>query len=225
MVGGFDARGLLEQMLGTGREYAQKGEDLAAEKLGIGDDAESRGDFRKGIVGGAVGAGVLGLLLGTSTGRTVGALGGLAVLGKLAYDRWQTQEGGAHDTDAAPPIDRLAAPEAEARARTLLIAMIAAAKADGHVDEAERRLIEQKLAPLGSEATAFLFDELARTRPPEEIAALAGDPQSGAEIYAISAYVCGRPGPEEQDHLDRLGDALNLAVGTRRAIEEDVRSV
>ena len=224
MDGQPDFKAMLDSLLAGGRELTRKGEDYAARQLDVGDDPESRANLRKGILGGAVGAGVLSLLLGTRTGRQIGgtglALGGLAALGKIAYDKWQEHQGGA--ASPAPTAGQLTGAAADARARLLLSAMIAAAKADGHVDAAERAVIQERLAPLGGQAAAFLFEELEKPLDPEATAAAARNPQEKAEVYAVSAMVCGSPGPGERAYLDRLGAALGLAPAVCSGIESEM---
>ncbi|MEO0820642.1 MAG: tellurite resistance TerB family protein [Pseudomonadota bacterium] len=228
MTQGFDMRSMLDSLISGGTDLARRGEDLAAGQLGVGSDASSRSDMRKGMLGGAVGAGVLSLLLGTETGRRIGgtglAVGGLAALGKIAYDMYQQHQAGAAPAPLAAPVDQLEGEAADGRARMLLTAMIAAAKADGHVDDAERAAIQEKLEPLGPDATGFLFEELAKPLDPQAIAAMAGDPQERAEVYTISAYLCGTPNAEERAYLDRLGAALGLDATVRQGIEARLQS-
>lgn len=225
MAQGFDFRSMLDSMLAGGRELATKGEDAAARGLGVGNDAASRESMRRGMLGGAMGAGVMALLLGSRTARRVGttglALGGIAALGKMAYDKWQEHEAG---KGAAPRVDQLEGPAADARARLLITAMIGAAKADGHVDATERQAIQSQLAVLGEEGQALLFEELGRPADPEAVARGADDPQSRAEVYTVSAMVCGDPNPEERAYLDRLAAALGMPAAEARAIEADLRT-
>jgi len=236
MLGGLDTRALLNSLLEGGRELAQQGRGYAKQGIGMAADRlnapqheASRSGFNKGLLGGAVGAGVMSLLLGTQTGRKIGgtglALGGIAALGKLAYNKWEEYkaQSAAVEAPEAPPVDQLEGEQADARARALLSAMIAAAKADGHMDEAERAAIQEKLSPLGEAATSFLFEEMAKPADPAAVAAGADDPQAKAEIYAVSALVCGDPVPEERAYLDRLAAALGLPGPVAEGIEAEIR--
>lgn len=237
MLRGLDTKSLLDSLLQGGQElarqggqYARQGRDYAAEKLDIPQDEKSMEGFTKGILGGAAGAGVLSLILGTETGRKIGgtgvALGGLAALGKLAYDKWQDYQASTAQAPKleAPPVDKLDGEAADQRARALLGAMIAAAKADGHMDDNERAAIQQRLTPLGAAATDFLFDQMAKPADPHVVAAGADDPQAKAEIYAVSVLVCGDPVPAERDYLDRLAAALSLPPKVAAGIEAELRS-
>jgi uncharacterized membrane protein YebE (DUF533 family) len=120
------------------------------------------------------------VLLGTGAGRQVtGAavkLGGLAAIGGLAYKAYQNYKAGnapeqapaASEPELLPPPKDTAfhpsqAPQGEDEfTLTLVRAMISAAKADGHVDDEERRKIAGKLslAGIGTDAEKFLMAEL-----------------------------------------------------------------
>jgi len=90
------AQKLLDQILGTGQELVKKAkaadtaeltakgkdmfkqaEDALADKLGVGDDAESRKKLR---LGAAATAGALALVLGNRSKRKFAALGGLGAI-------------------------------------------------------------------------------------------------------------------------------------------------
>src|SRR5690606_31563897 len=99
------------------------------------------------------------VLLGTGTGRqltgTAVRLGGLAAIGGLAYKAYQNYKNGGQPASAGtagepellpPPAGTdfhpATAPQGEGEfALTLVRAMIAAAKADGHIDDEERKRI------------------------------------------------------------------------------------
>ncbi|MEY2956014.1 MAG: hypothetical protein RL123_742 [Pseudomonadota bacterium] len=129
----------------------------------IGPDAQRRiqqmaGGSGKSLATGAIAGGLAGLLLsGGKPRKLLGnalGLGGAALVGGLAYKAWQDwQAGKASPAPAsAPAVPALPNPEgtaflpadparSEALAERLLRAMVAAAKADGHVTGAERRRI------------------------------------------------------------------------------------
>lgn len=217
---------LLQQLMTSGQEVYGKGEDIAARELGVGDDPAQRGTMRKAALGGAAAAGVLGLLLGTRTGRGVaktGALaGGIGLLGKLAYDAYTQYAGAAAAKEEAPPIGDLDGEAADSRARAILAAMIAAAKADGHIDAREKAMITARLGEIGADAKAFLAAELERPLDAIEIAGLADSDQTGREIYAVSALICQGYHQDERAYLDRLAGALRLPLAVTREIDAKV---
>ena len=216
---------LLDQLLGAGRQvadkgasYARQGEAYAAEKLG----AENRGDFRKGAIGGAMAAGALALLLGSGAGRGLVKLGGLAALGALGYNAYKKYAGGADaPQEEAQQISRLEGPAADKRARSLLAAMISAAKADGHIDDAEREIIETRLRGMDYDMRDMRA-ELDAPVDPDRIAAMADSPAAAREIYAVSVMAIDIDHASERMYLDDLAKALGLPPAVARAIEADV---
>ncbi|CAL1239010.1 tellurite resistance TerB family protein [Candidatus Methylocalor cossyra] len=215
----MDYRAIIDQLLEAGRELAQKSQTAAEQRLDIPQQGPEREASVQGLGKGAALGGILALLLGTSAGRKITGpalkLGSLAALGGLAYQayqNWQAQQGpGAAEPGA--PIDRLSGPAAEQRSRGLLKAMIAAAKADGHIDDNERARIDEHVQKLGidSALAAFLKEELAKPLDPQDVAAAADSPAAAAEIYLTSLLVIDEQNAEEAAYLRRLAEALKLA--------------
>ena len=214
----MDAKGLLEQILNAGRELAEQGRTVAQDKLDIPAEGPEREAALSSLGKGAAIAGVLGLLLGTKAGRGVtGAglkLGTLAALGGVAYkayQNWQSQQAG-QALEAGTSLESLTGPEAERRSLALLKAMIAAAKADGHIDAAEKAKIEGLITKLELDrATAqLLTEELAKPLDPKEIAAAADTPAAAAEIYLTSVLAIDVDNKKERDYLDQLAQHLKI---------------
>jgi len=201
-----------------GKEIAAKGEDVLVDKLGIEDNEVSRDALRKGVGAGAA-AGALALLLSSRSGRKLAVLGGLAGLGTVAYKAYQ-KNGGKMPKSAQEVIGLLKGDKAEARASVILQAMIAAAKADGHINEGEMAMIKA----LGNGGEAGLETALNAPASARKIAALADSEQAAREIYAASARVANGLNPAERDYLDRLAMALNLDPELAARLETDVRT-
>ena len=169
------------------------------------------------------------VLLGTGAGRaltgTALKAGGLAAIAGLAYKAYQNYQSG-NQPDAAktgepellpPPSDTSfhpsQAPQGEAEfALTLVRAMISAARADGHIDEAERGKIADrlKLAGLDAEAESWLVSELER---PVDLDALVASAQSDAqkvELYTASRLAIEPETRAERGYLDMLAGRLKL---------------
>lgn len=210
------ARPLLDRLLSDGRALAQQAEDAAAQRLGIGDSAAARAELRQAGLAGAGALGLVALLLGRrplGAARSALLLGGIAALGRIAAEAWAR-------TGATPSAIE---PDAiEARARTLLFAMVAAAKADGHIDEEEHSAIAAEIEDLPPSVRGLLGEAIAAPSDPEGIAARVEDGQEAREVYAASALLCGRDHPEEVDYLDRLARALALPDDEARRIEAEV---
>lgn len=214
----MDSRELLDQLLATAKEWTAEGRQLAEKKLGLPESGTERKAMTSGLQKGALAAGVLALLLGTSAGRRLGGaslkLGGLAAVGTLAYQaikNWQDEQNKKQE-GRTKPVNELSGPQAESRSRSLLKAMIAAANADGHIDDHERTLIESRIPELdlAPDAAGFLRAELAQPANIQEIAAQADSPESAAEIYLVSRMVIDIGNEQEKAYLDALATALKL---------------
>ncbi|MEM8628320.1 MAG: DUF533 domain-containing protein, partial [Pseudomonadota bacterium] len=117
-VGGVgDAAGQLDQSTGASQRIDATVRDLTGGQ-GAGDLLNSAKDWagNNQVAAGAILGGLGALMLGTSTGRSMGVgaakLGGLALIGGLAYRAYQRhQQGGpAEHTGHAPAPEQLPAP-------------------------------------------------------------------------------------------------------------------
>lgn len=206
------------ELTAKGKEIAAKGEDVLIDKLGIEDTETSREALRKGVGVGAA-AGALALLLSSRSGRKVATLGGLAGLGMLAYQAYQ-KNGGEMPNWREEVSGFLGGTKADNRAEMLIRAMVAAAKADGTINENELTLIKAHEA-----ATLSLLKSALSQKPDaREIASLADSQQAAREIYAVSARIADGLTARERDYLDQLAMALKLDPEFAAHIETDVRT-
>ena len=113
------------------------------------------------------------------------------------------------DGTAFLPSDPASADDLAAR---LLQAMVAAAKADGHVTTEERARIEAQLGSLGlgAQAHAMIAAELDAPLDAGRIAALARSQEEATEIYAASLLTVDPDGAAERGYLAMLAARLNL---------------
>jgi len=178
---------------------------------------------------GAVAGGLAGLLLGgkkpKKIARTALQAGGVALVGGLAYKAWQNWKSNRPAQSSnefqfeTPPKGTPFLPETpqeeENLSKILIRAMIAAAKADGHVTYEERQRISSQLAALnlGPEETAFIEVELAKSLDIDEIADYATSPERAAEIYAASLLAIDVEGVAERGYLAMLAARLKLESG------------
>jgi uncharacterized membrane protein YebE (DUF533 family) len=219
----MNASSFLDQLLRTGLQQVQ----------GLGRTPH----LDKYAKGAAVG-GVMGLLLGNRRGRKLGGsalkVGSVVALGALAwkaYQEWQAQQQAAGAAPVARPAPAeppaLPAPQAEARDRALLQALVAAAKSDGHVDTTERARIDEAMAAAGADETMrqWLQAELARPIDPAAIAATAHTPELATEIYLASVVITGEPTTMERAYLDALARELRLEAGLQRRLEAQAAAV
>lgn len=180
------------------------------------------------------------MLMGGSGRKFLGKAakyGAIAAVGGLAYHAWQNHQRNAAapapaagsgaatlaptpaaaDYEAAPAgtaflpaTDDAAAQEALGQA--LVRAMIAAAKADGKIDPAEKARIFERLAAmeLDSNAKAFVFDELNAPLDLNAVVAGVATPEMAAEIYAASLVAIECETPAEAAYLKLLAARLGL---------------
>jgi len=94
----------------------------------------------------------------------------------------------------------------------LVMAMIAAANADGHIDADEQRHIFERVGelPLEAEDKAFVFDALGSPPSLQDIVGLADGPEQAAELYLASRLAIDPDHPGEQAYLEALASRLSL---------------
>ena len=181
-----------------------------------------------GFTGGALTGGVLGLLVGNKkTRKMAGGLlgyGGAAAAGALAFKAYQNwQQGKQAATAPLATQDDLATvdprfipagkgAESDNFALTLITAMIAAAKADGHIDSREQTAIFEHVEKLelDAESKGFVFDAL---RQPVDMAAITNKVrgvEQASEIYLVSRIVADGDHPAERMYMEALAHRLNL---------------
>jgi len=185
----MNTRGLLDQLLKSGQDMLQNkagGQRKSDDKGALGGllGGGGLGSLLGGAGGGALAAGAMGLLLGNKKARKFGGkaltYGGLAALGVIAYKaygNWQAQQANAPQGEPQT-IDRLPPAQVEQHSQGILKALVAAAKADGHVDERERALIEGEFLKLDNdrELQQWLHAELNKPLDPADVAPAARPP-------------------------------------------------
>lgn len=205
-------------------------------------------NFAAGLLTGGLATSLLGsgkVMNGVAdTAETVAKVGGLALLGTLAYKaygNYQEQKaagGNANVVDAVktsatgiatdakslltgllgnsqPSTAYLPAPQATQNSElplAIIRAMIAAAKADGHMDATEIQKIigQMESAGLNAQEKALLMQEMANTLDVHTIASAAATPQEAAQIYLAALLVCDSQCAKEQEYLATLANALKL---------------
>ena len=161
------------------------------------------------------------LLSGGKPGKLLGnavKVGAMAAVGGLAYKAWQTYQQGQSGQGQAPAAREdafIPAPDSAAQeelGKTLVRAMIAAAKADGRIDAEEKEAIFERLKtmPLSAEEKAWVFDELSTPLDINGVVARADTPEHAAEIYAASLVAISADTASEQAYLEALAIKLKL---------------
>ncbi|OAM36891.1 3-hydroxyisobutyrate dehydrogenase [Eikenella sp. NML080894] len=166
--------------------------------------------------------GLAAILLKKGGAKSLLKAGSAAALGMMAYQAYQSWQGGRqNNTVAALPEAAFAAQgqPAEERSRVILRTMIAAAASDGLIDEMEKQLIAQE-GGADAELQQWLANEYARPASINELAeAVGGDQALAAEAYLVARAVCGDLVRGEIAFLSRLSQALGLDDGLVEQLE------
>jgi len=215
----FDPKALLDQFLGS---------NIPGTEGTVRDKADQAKQLAKDnpLATGAIVA----VLLGTGAGRAIGGsalrLGGMAAIAGLGYQAWKNYQAGkvpngggtAQEPEILPPPadSEFSAEPAAVNgdfALALIRVMIAAARADGHVDDAERARIHNKLAlsGLGEDAIVFLDDELSKPVDMDGIIAAASSEARKVEMFTAARLAIEPDSRAERGFLDLLAGRLGLA--------------
>lgn len=177
-------------------------------------------------------AGTIGVLMGSKKARKIGGkalkYGGMAALGLVAYkafNTWQQNNSATAPVQQLRTVDRIPAPEAELHGRAVLRAIIAAAKADGHIDDRERQLIDQSIAQMTEDRNLQIWvdQELRKPLDPAEVASSATSPEIAAEMYLASLLMVDEENFMERAFLDELARQLKLDPSFKLELENQAR--
>lgn len=234
----FDAKGLLNQLLESGQARLRDNQgsqrrgdspDQATDRGPMGDITERLGGFG-GFGSGALTGGALGLLLGDRRIRKFGGgivgYGGSALLGALAhraYSEWQKQQG---STDEPRTLDRVPGSEADIHSMAVLKALVGAARADGHIGDRERALIETEIERMDDapELKGWLDDQLRKPLDPGDIAAAATSGEIAAEMYLASRMIVDTENYMERAYLDEFARCLELDPELQKKLDGEVEA-
>lgn len=224
----MNTKSLLDQLLQSGQSLLQGQLSGTHKAVSGGSPGGPLSGLGQSLGKGALASGALSMLLGSKRMRKVGgkglAYGGLAALGVLAYraySDWQKQN--AATAPASPPrtVDRVSGAEAETHSNAMLKALVAGAKADGHVDDRERQLIEEELGKLADDAKlrGWLKAELSKPLDPAEVASAATTLEVASEMYLVSLMMVDDQNYMERAYLDELARNLKLDPSLKASLE------
>ncbi|WP_226456868.1 tellurite resistance TerB family protein [Pseudomonas sp. AF03-9] len=208
---------LLEQLLRAGQAGG------ASSGGGLGG---LLGGLLKGTrTGNASAGGGLGDLLGGLGGMNYAALASLGMMAFQAYQAWQSQQASKPQA-AFQTADQLAGPEAEAHSHAVLRALIAAAKADGRIDEKEQQMISNELRQHtdDTQLQQWLDTEVAKPLDAADFAEFAGDPAVAAEVYLASVMLVDDQQDAERNYLDDLAAQLQLDPQLQLHLERQAKA-
>lgn len=196
-----------------------------------GASASSSGEqgLNKLLVPGALG-GLAGLLVANKSSRKLltkygpGALlvGGGAVAGSVLWNKYKDKVRAAHQGE--PQFGSQSTP-LDVRTERLILALVFAAKSDGHIDAKERAAIEHQLRESGVEEQGRVFIEKAIEQPldPQRLAQGVRNEEEALEIYFLSCAAIDIDHFMERSYLNALGDALKIPQEVRDGIEQDLQ--
>ncbi|RPH22881.1 tellurite resistance TerB family protein [Buttiauxella warmboldiae] len=181
------------------------------------------------LVPGALG-GLAGLLLAskssrkllTKYGTSALLVGGGAVAGSVLWNKYKDRVREAHQGE--PQFGQQSSP-VDVRAQRLVMALVFAAKSDGHIDEKERQIIDQQLRDAGIEGPGRNLIEQAIDRPldPQSLAQGVNNEEEALELYFLSCAAIDIDHFMERSYLNALGDALKIPQDVRAGIEQDIQ--
>ncbi|NOH62186.1 tellurite resistance TerB family protein [Vibrio sp. RE88] len=216
----MDLKGLLNQALNS--DLVRQGQQKVQQQSGS--------STLKSLGAGAVSGGLVNLLMGSKKSKKLGKkvgknalkIGGAAALGALAYTVYNNWQGKQNTTSVQEDFNANDTIHNE----LIIKAMIAAAKADGHVDAEEMQRIESTLKEAGADAglQTMLHNELNKPLDPSEIARLAQSPQQASEIYLASLIVVDEQNFMEKAYLQELAKQLQLAPEVTFQLEQQLQN-
>jgi uncharacterized membrane protein YebE (DUF533 family) len=189
------------------------------------------------LVPGALG-GLAGLLVASKSSRKLltkyggSALlvGGGAVAGSVLWNKYKQRMSKAQPSQqqaqqVQPALANQASPLDE-RAERLVLALVFAAKSDGHIDDQERQVIEQQLQEAGIEQEGRALVQRAIEQPldPQRLARGVRNEEEALELYFLSCAAIDIDHFMERSYLNALGDALQIPQDVRDGIEQDIQT-
>lgn len=181
------------------------------------------------LVPGALG-GLAGLLVANKSSRKLlakygtGALlaGGGAIAGTVLWNKYKDRVRTAHRDE--PQYGEHTSP-LDLRTERLILALVFAAKSDGHIDDKERSAIEQQLRAAGVEekGRALVAQAIEQPLDPQRLAQSVKNEEEALELYFLSCAAIDIDHFMERSYLNALGDALKIPLDVREGIEQDIR--
>ncbi|NWF12448.1 tellurite resistance TerB family protein [Pseudomonas reactans] len=224
---------LLEQLLRAGQGGSASSGGLGGLLGGLLRGTSTGNVSAGGGLGGLLGGlgGMLGGVTGTrpaqgrSGGMNYAALASLGMAAFQAYQAWQRQQATAPQ-QAFQTVDQLDGPAAEAHSHAVLRALIAAAKADGRIDDKEKELISSELGRHTDDPQLqqWLDAEVAKPLDAADFAEFASDPAMAAEVYLASVMLVDDQQDAERNYLDALAAQLQIDPQLQLHLEQQAKA-
>jgi uncharacterized membrane protein YebE (DUF533 family) len=225
---------LLEQLLRAGQSGGAStggglGGLLGGLLKGTGTGNASAGGGLGGLLGGL--GGMLGggaatrPAQGRAGGMNYAALASLGMMAFQAYQAWQRQQVAAPQ-QPFKTADQLEGAAVQAHSHAVLRALIAAAKADGRIDEKEQQMIATELGKHTDDPQLqqWLDAEVAKPLDAADFAEFAGDPALAAEVYLASVMLVDAQQDAERHYLDELAAQLQIEPEMQLHLEQQLKN-
>lgn len=217
----------LQSMLGQATQSVQNHTDQN-QSSGHPQGNGSQG-LSKLLVPGALG-GLAGLLLASKSSRKLltkygtSALlaGGGAVAGSVLWNKYKDRVREAHQGE--PQFGQQQSP-VDVRTQRLVMALVFAAKSDGHIDDKERQIIDQQLRDAGIEGQGrnLIQQAIDQSLDPQRLVQGVNNEEEALELYFLSCAAIDIDHFMERSYLNALGDALKIPQDVREGIEQDIK--
>lgn len=212
----------IQSMLG---QVGQSSQQNHSQNNTVGNDQ----GLSKLLVPGALG-GLAGLLLAskssrkllTKYGTSALLVGGGAVAGSVLWNKYKDRVRQSHQGE--PQFGQQHSP-VDVRTRRLIMALVFAAKSDGHIDDKEREIIEQQLRDAGIEGPGrtLIQDAIDSPLDPKRLAQDVKNEEEALELYFLSCAAIDIDHFMERSYLNALGDELKIPQDVREGIEKDIQ--
>jgi uncharacterized membrane protein YebE (DUF533 family) len=231
---------LMNQFLGTSSDIGKPSIPVSKSPGSVISELSNK--LPGGLAGGAVAGGLMALLVGNKSARKVAGktatYGGAALLGGLAYKAYKNWQ-----DDSIPASSANIQEEAEFEQQallhakdggvnakyepTLMKAMIAAARSDGHIDDTEQKRIFKAVNEMNmnSDMKGRVLDLFSEPISVLEITQELETLEERSEVYLASCLVIDLDDTAEYAHLAKLTQALNLPKGLEQQLRAQAKQV
>lgn len=196
-----------------------------------GASASSAGEqgLSKLLVPGAL-SGLAGLLVAnkssrkllTKYGTSALLVGGGAVAGTVLWNKYKDKVRTVHQGESQFGQQ---SSSLDVRTERLILALVFAAKSDGHIDDKERVAIELQMREFGVEeqGRALVTHAIEQPLDPQRLARDIRNEEEALEVYFLSCAAIDIDHFMERSYLNALGDALKIPQDVRDGIEQDLK--
>jgi len=150
-------------------------------------------------------------------------MGGGAVAGTVLWNKYKDRVRSTHQDE--PQFGQQSSP-LDVRTERLILALVFAAKSDGHIDAREREAIDLQMREAGVEeqGRALVAQAIEQPLDPQRLARDVRNEEEALELYFLSCAAIDIDHFMERSYLNALGDALKIPQDVRDGIEQDLKA-